>query len=589
MKKFPPFRLDAADHSLWRDDQRVPLTPKAFAVLCYLVDRAGRLVTQNELLEALWPDTFVQPEVLKSQILDIRSALGDRPRDPLFIETVARRGYRFIAPVQSVTESAGDSPKLIPREKAQTQSPTANLRIADIQSIAVLPFLSMSGDPENEHFADGLTEELINALTYVQGLRVVARTSVFCFKSSIKDIREIGTDLNVETVLEGSVRRSGNQLRVTAQLIDVSTGYHLLSRTFPRELKDVFALQEELASAVVTEIMPAGRAPSSVAINRTTNLEAYDLYLKAMAMAGNRFSGPVQAAEMFREVLEKEPEFAPAWAGLACSLGLMAWFAFMPARSAMPKAKHAAQRALQLDPRQGLAHACLGVVQGAFEWNWEESERSFERAIEVQPGLAITHQFHAICCLLPQMRFQEATAATERAIALNPLDGVLSGTAIYVYASVGDLDAAEKRYAISKEVFPNHPLIHVPHGLALEQRGRLPEALASYQRAADLSGQTAIGLGSVGRALALSGDLAGARRMLVELEKQPANGFSFAMLYSGLGEDEEALRWFEKAVDEREPHVITAPFDPRFRTLRAQPRFAQIMAKIGLSQRPPRF
>jgi serine/threonine-protein kinase len=451
------------------------------------------------------------------------------------------------------------------------------------RSIAVLPFVSMSGDPENEYFSDGLTEELINVLTYVPGLQVVARTSVFCFKGSNKDVREIGAQLNVRTVLEGSVRRSGDRLRVTAQLIDVASGYHLLSRTFPRELKDVFAVQEELASAVVTEIMPQIKPDfQPVVRHHTADLETYQRYLKATFTLNSRFTGARDSVEDFQRVLHKDPDYGPAWAGLAYANCLQAWYQMSPVKVAMPLARRAALRAVELDPQLGLAHTVLGVVATVLDWDWPAAEASFRKAIAAQPGLALAHQLYAYTCLMPQRRFREAIAATEHAVLLNPLDPVLSGAAMFNYSAVGDFQGALRQYLICREANPQHPLTYGGMGAAYQVEGRLEDALAMYRLTSELSMHTAYGRAAVGQALALMGDTEAAYRVIEELRDANSRGYCLCLLYAGLGNREEAIRWFEFAMDEREPHALTATFDPRFAVLADHPAFRKCLDRMHL-------
>lgn len=454
----------------------------------------------------------------------------------------------------------------------------------DIQSIAVLPFVSMSSDPENEYFSDGLTEELINVLTYVPGLRVVARTSVFCFKNTAKDIREIGNQLNVRTVLEGSVRRAGNQLRVTAQLIEVSTGFHLLSRAFPREMKDVFTLQEELAGAVVKEIMPQVRGEARPAVREhAIDPAIYSLYLKGMFTLANQYFGPRDCIEIFRQVVEKEPAYAPAWAAIANAYFLQCWFGMMSSKDGMPLAKSAALKALDLDDSIGLAHAMLGAIQAVLDWDWNGAEQRFRRAIQVQPGLAVAYQVYAFGCLLPQRRFDEATAQIERALQLNPFDPLLCSGAILAYTAAGNYEAARHQHALAREVHPNNPLTYGTFGVTCETEGNLDRALQMYRRAAELAPRAPFPLAAIGNVLAQSGDVAGAQKILEQLPELNQSGFAMAIVNLGLGNKSQAIQWLTTSMERREPHLLTVPFDPRFAPLREAPEFQRLLGQMGLA------
>jgi adenylate cyclase len=441
----------------------------------------------------------------------------------------------------------------------------------------------MSSDPENEFFSDGLTEELINLLTYVPGLRVVARTSVFCFKNVVKDIREIGSQLNVQTVLEGSVRKAGNQLRVTAQLIDVSTGYHLFSRTFPREFRDVFAVQEELAGAVVSEITPQMSADASPVPQSTPSLEAYTLYLKAKSVMTTRFHGPRECIDMFQEVLALDPDYAPAWAALANAYCLQVWFGMMSAKTAMPLARHSSLKALEADDTNGLAHATLGLSQTMFDWDWAGAEQSFQRAIKAQPGLSGAHQLYGFTCLMPQLRIEEGLAEIDRALVLNPICPILSGSALHSYAAAGRHDLALRQHSLIRPICPNHPVTYGGMGLSYELQGRYDEAVAMYNKGVELSHRTYYPLACLGHLLARTGAPEKAREILGELlEKLQAN-YGPALVHLGLGNMNEAVRWLDRAMDEREPHVLTMLFDPRFAPLRAHPSGQQLLARMGLA------
>src|SRR6185369_13885298 len=421
-------------------------------------------------------DSRVDP-IVRMQAAKLRSRLAEyynqEGRSDRLVISISKGGY---APSFSLTEGETN------RDTGAT---------GDRQSIAVLPFVNMSADIENEYFSDGLTEELINLLTSVPGLRVVARTSVFSFKNVATDIRDIGAKLNVQTVLEGSVRKSGNQLRVTAQLIDVGSGYHLLSRTYPRELKDVFAVQEELANAVVTEIMPQMRGvrPEGFLRVKAVDLTAYNLYLKGMFALSKSFLGPRESAAIFQEVLKIDPSYAPAAAGLAYAYFVMAWYSIVPAKEAMPLGKLAAQNALRLDPSLAQGYTILGAIQAVFDWDWAEAERNFQQAIALQPGLASAYQLHAGTCCLAHRRLADAVAAIEQAIALNPFDTLVRATSTHIYAVAGNQQAALENYSLGMEINPKAPLLYRAIGLAHQARGEFDSAIEAFRKACDVSGR----------------------------------------------------------------------------------------------------
>lgn len=511
------------------------------------------------------PIVRMQAAKLRARLAEYYSS--DGRADPIVI-SMPKGGY---APVFGCPEKAASTPAPAPPP--------------EIQSIAVLPFVSMSPDPENEYFADGLTEELINVLTYVPQLRVVARTSAFIFKNTAKDVREIGAKLNVRTVLEGSVRRSGNQLRVTAQLIDVSTGYHLFSRTFPRELKDVFAVQEELASAVVAEIMPQVRGASQPAVrNQTGDLSAYDLYLKGINTMETRFTGPTEAVGIFRQALDRDPNFAPAWGGLAAAHILIAWFAMLPAKEHLGLSKRAALNALALDEKLGQAHAALATAQAILDWDWEGARENFERACALQPGLAMVHQAYAMFYLLPKWRLADAVTTMERALVSNPFCVLLGSTAMLTFAATGDFKAALTRHNISVQMHPNHPLAYAGFGVALEGEGRLEEAVSVYRKAVERSPGAPLPMAALGSVLARLGQRDEAERLIQALHDAPTRAaLPLSLMCSALDDEEGAVNWMTQALDNREPQLVLAAFDPRFARVREVPRVRKMLYDIGLS------
>ena len=466
-------------------------------------------------------------------------------------------------------------------EHLEDQEPARTTSAKEFRSIAVLPFVNMSADPENEYFSDGLTEELINLLTTVDGLRVVARTSVFCFKNAARDVREIGSKLNVQTVLEGSVRKAGNQLRVTAQLIDVSSGYHLMSRTYPREMTDVFAVQEELATAVVTEIMPQvrGERPDLALRVQTTDLTAYNLYLKGMFTMSKAFHGPREAIDIFEQVLRRDPNYAPASAGIAFAFFALSWFGTIAPREGLSRARAAAQNAVRLDKNLGLAHAILGAVHAVLDWNWTEAENSFQYAIETQPGLALPYHLHANICLLREGRITEAVTEIQHAVSLNPFDPILRAAAVHAYNLAGNYVSAQENYDFGVEINPRTFLLHLAIGLAHQVRGQFDKAIAVFQTGCEVSGRAPLVVAALGHALAQSGQRKRAEALLPEVLSS-AHPLATAILYLGLGRNDECLDWLDRAAEARIPYVLMVPVDPRFAHLRAVKRFGRFLEQL---------
>jgi TolB-like protein len=358
------------------------LRPKAFDTLLCLVERQGHLVTKGDLLDRVWPGTSVSDAVLTHCITEVRQALHDDPRAPRYLKTVSRAGYKLVVPVQ-VTEP--------------TDGPRTGGRAAPEPAVAVLPFANLSADPDGDYLCDGLTEELINGLTKVAPLRVVAHTSSFAFKGRNVDAREIGRQLDVTAILEGSVRKYGSRLRVSAQLIDASSGYHLWCDQYDRRLEDVFAIQDEIAEAILgalrVELLDS--RPRPLVRPSTASVEAHRLYLQGRSYWHRRYSGFMQRAmECFERAIAADPGFALARCGLADCHGSLGVWGFVAPHQTFPKARALADEALALDPGLGEAHASRAFVSTFYEWDWKAAQRGFEQAIDLNPGCALTRLWY---------------------------------------------------------------------------------------------------------------------------------------------------------------------------------------------------
>ena len=421
------FRLDLRQHALFRGGDLVPLTPKAFDTLAALANRPGEIVAKDELMALVWPDTFVEENNLNQCISALRKALGAR----VLIETIPRRGYRLIipageeaSPLTSEAEATGASLQgppgglarwigarkvgvivaglfacavlvvLLFALSARRFGPTG------IESLVVLPFVNLSVAQENDYFADGLTEELTNDLARIQGLRVIARTTAFQFKGKAQDIREIGRRLGVGSVLEGSVRRQANRIRVTAQLNSVANGYHLWSQTYDSDTGNLFDVQDDIALRIADtfKLHLAGATPHH---RPTESVEAHTLYLEGLHLRNTTDPAAVRkAVEYFQQALQKDPNYAAPYAGLADCYAILAWSNAMPAGEAYPLAKAAADRALALDETLAAAHTSKALVALMFDWDWKAAGREFQRAVELNPSDAEAHHWYSHYCIV---------------------------------------------------------------------------------------------------------------------------------------------------------------------------------------------
>ncbi len=500
--------------------------------------------------------------------------------DPVWIE-FPTGGY---APVFVVRRGRGVPAAGDGRAGARSERPT----------IAVLPFVNLSADPDNEYFSDGLTEELIHALTQVEGVGVVAWTSTSQFKGKAVDVRQIGRQLKASTVLEGSVRRSGNRLRITAQLINVADGCHAWSERYDREARDVFAIQEEISLAIV-EKLRGGLAiePRRPLVKRyTENLEAHNLYLKGLYHWHQQTEeGLRKSIAYFGEAIAQEPNHAPAHAGVALGYVLLSVWSVAPASEIMAPAVEAAARALEIDETLADAHSALGGVKAQFEWDWAAGEREYRRALELSPGDSRNHLGYAMAVLAPQGRFDEALAEVRLAQQVDPLSLFVSAAAGRGLFAAGRSDEAIEQCRRTLDLEPNYFLAHVFLGEAYEQKKLYPQAISAYAMACALSGSSPLVTADLGRCCAVAGNPIRARHLLAELgelaQHRYVSPLDIAQIHIGLGEKDQAFEWLEKACDDRAGLLTWLNVDPRYSSLHDDSRFDALVGRLGLRPRAP--
>jgi len=488
---------------------------------------------------------------------------------------------------QAVTEMLNDLKSL--GEQLKTDTSKRQSPIEKIQpSIAVLPFANLSADPENEYFSDGMSEEIINALTKVNGLHIVARTSAFAFKGKNEDIREIGRKLHVEHVLEGSVRKAGNRLRITAQLIKVADGYHLWSERFDRAMDDVFAIQDEISLAIVEKLKVSllESEKDTLAKRSTENLEAYNLFLQGRyALTKNTRGSILDAIEKFQQAISLSPDYAEAYAQMADAYYQLGLLMHLPINDAYLKARTCAQKAIEIDPIDADAHAILATVKLNFDWDWEGAESAFKRAIELNPNNVRSraqYAFHLACL----GRMIEALEQMTKALSLDPLlDPLNLG---FVLLRMGRLEKAREQFQKSLEMEPGraHSLWLLGHIDVL--MGRHEEGLAEIRRALSLSGNNVIILAGFGWSNAVAGKKSEAMKVLAELRerslREPIPPVCSAKIYSALGENDLAFEWLEKAYMEHDTSMATILTDESLKGLHPDPRFDEMLRKMKLNQ-----
>jgi serine/threonine protein kinase/Tfp pilus assembly protein PilF len=455
------------------------------------------------------------------------------------------------------------------------------------KSIAVLPFVNMSADKDDEYFSDGMTEELINALSKVKGLRVAARTSSFVFKGKTENISNIGQQLHVNTILEGSFRKAGNKLRITAQLINVASGFQFWSDTYERETQDVFAIQDEISRAIVSalKIELVGEQGIQLTKRYTENNEAYLLYLKGLFFWNKRTEeGLKKAIEQFDEALEVDPNYALAYAGLADSYDMLGSYVFLPPQEAVSKVKWAATKALEIDDTLAEAYASLGFAKCRFEWDWSGSEKDFKRAINLNASYATAHHWYGD--LLEKIgRFDESIIETKRALTLDPLSLPINTSLGSCFKAARQYDQAIEQCKKAIEIDPSFSWAHSILAQAYLQKSMSELAISEFQKAVDYSGRSLEDLPQLANAYAVAGKKDEALNILEELNRRSkqtyVSGFSMALLYNGLGEKDKALEFLEKAYGERDGALCYLKYDLRFDNIRSDPRFQALLKKMN--------
>ena len=577
--RFGPFVLDVADGSLKRDDVAISLTPKQFDLLVTLVKNAGRLVEKDTLLKSVWPDVAVEEGNLTKGIFSLRQLLeheGTR-----YIETVPKRGYRFAG---AVTREAPRTPALSTPPAPAPEPPPEPSPAPFENSIAVMPFTDMSAARDQEFFCEGMSEEIINALGRVSDLRVSSYTSSVRFKGKALDPQSIGRDLMVSWLLEGSVRKSGDMVRIAVQLVRASDGFSAWSGRFDRRLDDIFTVQDDIAGMIAeTLTRRVAKATGPLVTSTTSNTEAYSLYLEGRYLWNKRPGDVVwRALDRFERAIAIDPTFAPAHAALAGVYGTLgAWeYGVLPPAEALAKAEVAARRALELDPRLAAGHTAVGYTRLHFDWNADGACKEFDQAIALNPAWVDAHHWHshALCAAA---RFPESLAACRRIVELDPLNPLMHAHVAWHHYMAKDFANALEQAERVIRVEPSFHWGHFFAGWALERLGRGAEAVGALKEAVRCSSNSPVMLSGLGHALAVLQDRREALRVAEQLERMRANKGLFAyelgVIHAALGEPDRAFAWFERAVKERSGWIAYLRVDPRLSDLHADLRFNRLL------------
>ena len=628
------FEIDLGSGQVRKNGRRVPLQEQPFRVLAMLLERPGDVITREQLQARLWAaDTFVGfDEGINTAIRKLRVAFGDSADNPRFIETIPRRGYRFLAPVHeavadpaqlSESVAAGASAELPDERPGSVRWPILALSAVALlvvlagvtylrrshrpknpaaqkrAMLAVLPFQNMSNDPAQEYFSDGLTEETITDLGQLspEQLGVIARTSAMAYKHTNKTVSQIGQELGVDYILEGSVRREGGEARVSAQLIRVSDQTHLWAQSYERELHDLLLIENELGKAIARQVQINLTPQQEIDLSRmrTVNPDAYDLYLKGRFYWNQRNPAAIkESIGYLQKATELDPNFALAYVGLADAYNISNILGLYSAKESLPQAKAAATKALALDPSLAEAHAALGIVKSHYEFDLAGAQREFLKAIELNPNSAYAHLFYSNCYLSPMGRMSEAIAENQRALELDPLSLPINNFMGMTYMFAENYDKAYQQFQHTIAMDPTFPLAHLYFSWLLTTMGRYEESIKENQKSELLGGSSpedaAAEAAMMLQAFKTGGERGFYQKNLertLQTLKQPGgesvDPAGVASAYALVGDKDSAFIWLDKAYAERDgADIMLLKCVPPFKSLSGDPRFTDLLRRLGL-------
>jgi TolB-like protein/DNA-binding winged helix-turn-helix (wHTH) protein/Tfp pilus assembly protein PilF len=648
--RFGLFEVDLEACELRKKGVRIKLQDQPLHILRVLIERPGEIVSREELRHRLWqPDTFVDfDHSLNTAMMRLREVLGDSSENPRFIETVPRKGYRFVAPVHQIrpeipADFAGTqevnqatlppgtgSKDLYQIAVDDTTAPTTwvkkNYQISlfhalsivvilvlltaivssiffrlrpdsifsyapskPITSLVVLPMENLSGDKSQEYFADGMTDELIASLARISSIRVLSRTTAMEYKDSHESLGKIARDLGVDAVVEGTVLRSGDRVRITAELIQVSTDRHLWADTYESPLDDVLTLQNRVASAIVEQIriQLTSQDKTRLASRRLVKPEAYEDFLKGLFYWNKRSREDLlKAIDYFQLAIAKDPQYALAYAGLADCYGILgaAIVGTVPTIEVAPKAEAAAMKAVELDDSLAETQTALATVQFNYKWDWKAAERGFRRAIELNPNYATAHQRYSLY-LTAMGRRSESLLEMERARSLDPLSVSMNFSLGWRLYMAREYDRAIVQLNDAIEMDPSFVLPHIVLGQTYEQKEDYANAIAELEKTAIMSHRSPPVIAALGHVYAVAGRINEAHKILEELQSESGTGyvspFYVALVYAGLKDESRTMEWLEKAYADRSNSMVFANVDPRFDNLRSNQRFQHLLERMN--------
>lgn len=626
---FGPFRLNPAEHEFLRNGELISLSPKTFDLLVVLVENRGRLLEKEELIRAVWRDTFVEEGNLCVTVSVLRKAFG---HDHEYIQTVFKRGYRFVAEVNALPAEActvrQKDPMVVPavRETVLDRIGSTMLSVGkfrlpslaavsvvaviggvllasgvwprvraaihvtnslEIRSLAVLPFETLGARAGDDYLGLGMADALITKLANTGKVAARPTRAIQKYQHTRMDLRAVGREQSVDVVIDGSIQRVGDRVRVTAQMIRVADGMQLWANTFDEEFTNLFAVEDAVSARVADSIRLelTGKQRERLARRPTTSSEAYQSYMRGRYFWNERTgAGLKKGLDYFRQAVDLDPTYAEAYAGIADSYAMLGLYTVLPPNEAFPKAKAAAMEALKLDSALAQAHAMLGFIHFYYDWDGAAAEKEFATALQENPNYAMAHSWRGFN-LAVMGRFSEATTEANLAQAADPLSAIIGTNAAWVCFLARQSDQAVGILNKVLEIDPNFPRAHFRLGNIYEYEGQYDRAIAEYEKAVQFSGGDTYYQASLGHAFAIAGMVAKAEKSLHHLEELSARRYvppyAIALIYLGMGNKDYGLQWLEKASADRSTSMAYLRVDPTMNSLRSEPRFAILIQQTN--------
>ncbi|MCI0487817.1 MAG: winged helix-turn-helix domain-containing protein [Blastocatellia bacterium] len=578
--EFGPFHLDTAERVLLFQGEPVPLTIKAFDTLLALVQDSGRVIEKSALMRKVWPDTFVEENNLTQNISLLRKALGRDTSGNKYIQTISRRGYRFLAVVKEVWDEVNDIHLINSSHRPGDEA------VIKIGAIAVLPFKTLGAENDDGYLGMGLADVLITRLSKIGLVTVRPTTDVLKYTDQAQDLLAVGRELGVDSLLDGHIQRLGDRIRVTVQLVGVRDGLPLWAEKFDETFTDVFAVQDRVSELVTRalrlklngeeRVKPSGR--------HAENTEAHNLYLKGRYFWNRRTEESLKKSiHYFERAMDRDPNYGPAYAGLADSYCLLGIYCYLSPKEALSNAKAAAVRALEIDESLAEAHVSLADIRLHYDWDPSGAEVEYNRAIELNPYCATAHHRYSVY-LLTRGWFGKAMTEIKKAQELDPLSLIINTALSLPYFYARQYDQAIEKFHKVLEMDPSFAPAHYYLGLAHEKNAMHKAAIAEFQKAIELSGGCPLMIAALGHAYAGCGKTREAQKVLDELKEMSkrkyVSSYHIATIYAGLGEKATAFHWLEEAYKERSCFLIRLKIDPLLDGLRSDPRFFDLMQRV---------